>query len=167
MRLKAVYFLEIKMEHIQAITYKSPIHRKQIFLAGGITDCPDWQKEVVISLKDFPVTIYNPRRESFDVSKEEETERQIIWEYQYIRGTTHLLFWFPKETVCPITLFEYGAALERNTQKIIVGCDPEYKRKIDLIYQTRQKGFSAPDIKFSLKEIIEDLDAAQAFHQFS
>ena len=39
---------------------------KKLFLAGGITDCPDWQSVVIDKVKDIPnLTIYNPRRKEF------------------------------------------------------------------------------------------------------
>jgi hypothetical protein len=33
-----------------------------VFLAGGITGCPDWQAELVRMLADVPVALLNPRR---------------------------------------------------------------------------------------------------------
>ena len=33
--------------------------------AGGISDCPDWQKTATAALDDLDLTILNPRRSNF------------------------------------------------------------------------------------------------------
>ena len=54
------------MEYIEAPNkVKHRPTKSSIFLAGGITGCPDWQKHVVTTLRDLPVRIYNPRRSDF------------------------------------------------------------------------------------------------------
>ena len=111
-----------------------------LFLGGGITNCKDWQSKLVDVLKNYEVTIYNPRRSNFDINKVEDSKIQIKWEHKYLHSANILVFYFAQETVCPITLFELGAALERNTysevvQDIIVYCEPEYSRKFDVKIQ--------------------------------
>jgi hypothetical protein len=81
------------------------------------------------------------------------------------------VFYFAQETLCPITLFELGAALERNIyvtikQDIIVYCEPEYSRKFDVELQTKlamknarelSEGFWTPDDYFvSLHDNYDD-----------
>lgn len=39
-----------------------------IFLAGGITNCPNWQQEAISYLSKLNLTIYNPRRENFPIN---------------------------------------------------------------------------------------------------
>jgi len=111
---------------------------KSVFLAGGITGCPDWQSNFVnLALAlygDRDRVIIDPRRDNFDASDPKMTEEQIAWEYRHLRRVSQIAFWFPKETLCPITLFELGAALERH-QDILVGCHPDYARAMDLKYQ--------------------------------
>lgn len=82
--------------------------------------------------------IYNPRRDDFDMSAYEEVSRQqIIWEFHALRMSTVNLFWFPAETLCPITLFEYGSAIERlHAGAVMCGTHPDYQRRFDLIEQT-------------------------------
>jgi len=105
-----------------------------IFLAGGISNCPDWQKEAVQLLDGSDIIAVNPRR-SVDMLKDDDAAaKQIAWEYDALRKCEVTLFWFPEETLCPITLFELGAALER-TDKVAVGCHPNYARKFDVIHQ--------------------------------
>lgn len=120
-----------------------------LFLAGGITGCGDWQSEVVdkLSSKLGNVAVVNPRRSNYPDFDPMETVAQIEWEFLHLKLATHVLFWFPKETLCPITLFEYGRALADKTQEIYIGCDPEYRRLIDLIHQTR---LERPDVKINL-----------------
>lgn len=124
---------------------------KSIFLGGGITNCIDWQKKVVDALADLEVSIINPRRANFDLADATQSEIQIDWEYKYLRAAAQIIFWFSPETVCPITLFELGATLERyhfaeemrkkNIQTIFIGVHPEYKRIFDVKFQARKKGF--------------------------
>lgn len=131
-----------------------------IFLAGGITKCMDWQKIASDSLLDYyshrgDIVILNPRRRHFEMSKEIEYE-QINWEYDHFKKTDIALFWFPNETLCPITLFEYGKWLDGGQRPIFVGCDLLYERRRDIIIQT---GFSRPLVKVrdNLDSILFDL----------
>ncbi len=123
------------MQYIEAISDEKQIHKNSLFLGGGITKCPDWQNYVIEGIRDLDITIYNPRRKSFDITKKGESEKQITWEYDNLRKSSHNLFWFCKETLNPIVLFEVGAALER-TDKIIIGADPKYERLFDVEYQS-------------------------------
>jgi hypothetical protein len=118
-----------------------PQCNRTIFLAGGISNCADWQEGVAVRIAaEVPdCVIYNPRRDDFDMSAYEEVSRQqIIWEFHALRMSTVNLFWFPAETLCPITLFEYGSAIERlHAGAVMCGTHPDYQRRFDLIEQTR------------------------------
>ena len=51
-----------------------------IFIAGGISNCPDWQNEFIELVSNkLPDTavLYNPRRFDFDVSNPKDSEIQI------------------------------------------------------------------------------------------
>lgn len=147
------------MQYIEAIN-SEPAKYKSIFLAGGISNCPDWQKDVANALKDYEITVFNPRRTNFPISIAEESQQQIKWEYQRLRQADFIVFWFSHATLNPITLFEYGSALERN-QKLIVGVHPKYKRKQDVEIQTnlKNKGIeivnSIPDLIASIKSLLD------------
>ncbi len=123
------------MQYIEAPNTESAKF-KSVFLAGGISDCPNWQKDVAESLTDIDVTVYNPRRYHYPITEILEAEEQIRWEYERLRKADIILFWFSPETLNPITLFEYGSALERD-QKLFVGVDFDYKRKTDIEIQTK------------------------------
>jgi len=126
---------------------------------------------LVEKLKDYNVTIYNPRRNNFDINNPKVSEEQIKWEHKYLHESNILVFYFAQETLCPITLFELGAALERNIyttikQDIIVYCEPEYSRKFDVELQIKlamknakelSEGFWTPDDYFvSLHDNYDD-----------
>lgn len=116
---------------------------RSVFLAGGISDCADWQEEVGarIAREVENCIVYNPRRVDFDMSAYEEVSRQqIIWEWHALRYSTVNLFWFPAETVCPITLLEYGSAMERLREgALMCGTHPDYSRRFDVVEQTALK----------------------------
>lgn len=108
--------------------------KHSLFLAGGISNCGDWQSQMTALLADTNLTLINPRRPQFDMNDPTVTEAQIAWEYHYLRQAAAVLFWFPPETLCPITLFELGGALERNAP-IFVGCHSAYARREDVRIQ--------------------------------
>ncbi|MEW6735020.1 MAG: nucleoside 2-deoxyribosyltransferase domain-containing protein [Acidobacteriota bacterium] len=132
-----------------------------LFLGGGITDCPDWQQEVVRQLANKEaitkeaLTILNPRRNNFPIHDPAAANAQIEWEFWHLRVATAILFWFPCETLCPIVLYELGAW--SMTQKpLFVGVHPEYQRLQDVIIQTR---LARPDVKvvYSLEELAKQV----------
>ncbi|MGH7175566.1 MAG: nucleoside 2-deoxyribosyltransferase domain-containing protein, partial [Minisyncoccia bacterium] len=107
-----------------------------VFLAGGITSCPDWQAEMVKLLSDTDLTLVSPRRKVWPIDRPEASEEQIVWEHQHFLRVDSILFWFPKETLCPIVLYELGAWLFR-PKAVFVGTHPDYQRKQDVIIQSR------------------------------
>lgn len=108
---------------------------KSLFLAGGITDCPDWQADLVKLLKHENIVLLNPRRKNFPIHDPNAALAQIKWEYNHLRKADYISFWFPKETLCPIVLYELGAWSMAH-KPIYVGVHPEYKRKQDVEIQT-------------------------------
>lgn len=108
---------------------------KSIFLAGGITNCPDWQQEMVQLLKDTDLILLNPRRENFPIHDPDAARTQITWEYDHLRIADAILFWFPCETLCPIVLYELGA-WSMSDKPIFVGVHPDYARRQDVEIQT-------------------------------
>jgi hypothetical protein len=113
-----------------------------VFIAGGITNCPDWQSEFIDFCKTSRlgenVVLLNPRRANFDTSVTSDTVTQIEWEYDALERADIVVVWFPWETVCPITLFEVGREwTRREPDEVIVGCHVDYSKKLDLIVQGR------------------------------
>ena len=107
-----------------------------LFLAGGISNCADWQEEVIEKLKDTTLTLVNPRRQDFDLSNIKMSVQQIEWEYAHLHQVDAILFYFAPETMCPITLYELGVHAASLTP-IFVTCHPDYKRKLDVVEQLR------------------------------
>jgi len=113
---------------------------KPVFLAGGISNCPDWQASAIRYAKKVAthehsrLVLINPRRKNFDINDPTMARKQIEWEYSALTKTPTVIFWFPKETLCPITLFELGKMSAKN-KMLIVGCHKEYARKFDVQVQ--------------------------------
>jgi hypothetical protein len=108
---------------------------QSLFLAGGITDCPDWQADLVKLLENEDITLLNPRRKNFPIHDPNAALAQITWEHNHLKKASAISFWFPKETLCPIVLYELGAWSMAH-KPIYVGVHPEYQRKQDVEIQT-------------------------------
>jgi Nucleoside 2-deoxyribosyltransferase like len=123
-----------------------------IFLAGGISNCPDWQSEMVKLLKtrNVELNIFNPRRDQFDFSSEKESEFQIEWEYTHLNMCKYIMYWFPKESICPIVLYELGRYIMDGNKHIFIGVEKGYPRSYDVYKQMK---LTRPDI-----EIVDDLE---------
>lgn len=104
-----------------------------IFLAGGISGCPDWQSEVIELLDGEQGVALNPRRSGGFI--DDIADEQISWEYHALRSVHTVFFWFPKETLCPIALLELGAFTQIPQTRLIVGTHPDYQRRFDVIKQ--------------------------------
>ena len=91
----------------------------------------------------------NPRRDIYPTDEDVGSE-QVEWEFTELMHADLILFWFPKETLCPITLFELGAWASkpnmsyRPHKPLIVGCHPEYERIWDV---EKQLSLVRPDVK--------------------
>ncbi len=108
----------------------------KLFLAGGITGCPDWQKIIIAALSDLDLTILNPRRANFPIHNPDVVLEQITWEYRMLRAADIISFWFPQQTICPIVLYELGA-WSMTDKPICVGAWFDYPRIQDVEIQTR------------------------------
>ncbi len=125
------------MKYIQCPAEANPHHLEPtLFLAGGISNCPDWQSELTAKLERTNWTVLNPRRKDFDAGDSSLAEVQIEWEFRHLRLASAIAFWFPPETLCPITLYELGAWSMTN-KRLFVGVDPNYGRRLDVKIQTK------------------------------
>jgi Nucleoside 2-deoxyribosyltransferase like len=112
---------------------------RSVFLAGGITGCPDWQADAVRALAASPYAVFNPRRRTGFADPVE----QIAWEYEHLRVADVVLFWFAAGQVQPIALYELGAMAALG-KPLAVGADPGYPRRLDV---TVQLGLARPDLR--------------------
>ena len=110
-----------------------PSFDRSLFVAGGISNCPDWQSQYISYLSGTGLLLLNPRRAVFERSPEIDNQ-QIGWEHQGLSGVTGVSFWFPKESLCPITLLELGRCAVAG-KLMFVGVDPEYPRRADVEIQ--------------------------------
>lgn len=137
-----------------------------VFVAGGISNCPDWQKEMIARFKDVDdgLVMINPRRTSFNIEKEEESSFQIEWEREHLNVADAIIFWFPFHTLCPITLFELGVAATNLDVPIFVGCHPAYERKFDV---TKQLSLIRPDVIVhdNFEDVVNEVKAWYAAQQ--
>lgn len=135
------------------IPFPQLIGATKLFLAGGITGCPDWQTELIAALSEMAsefnrdgegskydlnidLAILNPRRVDFPIDDPSAAEAQIRWEVFAMQQADIISFWFPHETLCPITLFEYGRHIQDFDTDLAVGVHPDYKRRRDVEIQT-------------------------------
>lgn len=143
------------MKYVEAPDADDGLPGPSVFLAGGISDCPDWQKEFVDKIRDTELVVYNPRRANFPMGDKEEGLRQIKWETEYLHKASCIIFWFPKETVCPIVLFELGS-WSMTDKPIFVGIHPDYSRRFDVETQLEIR---RPDVTvvYSLDDLADRL----------
>ena len=130
---------------------------RSVFLAGGITGCPDWQSDIVRKLSQIDLTLFNPRRKNFPIHDPNAAEFQIKWERDHLEKADAILFWFPSETLCPIVLYELGA-WSMTSKLIFVGMDPNYQRRQDVEIQT---SLVRPNLKivYSLDDLADQIIA--------
>jgi hypothetical protein len=128
---------------------------KSLFLAGGISNCRIWQLDLVDLLKDEKLVLINPRRKNFYITREDIEEEQITYEHNHLIRASAVSFWFPSETVCPITLYELGKCTGYD-KPIFVGLDPKYSRRKDIEIQLK---LVRPEIKivYSLEDLAKQI----------
>jgi hypothetical protein len=107
-----------------------------IFLAGSIEMgvAEDWQSRVEATLIYDDVTIYNPRRDSWDsswVQRESNPEfrYQVNWELDKLREADIIFLYLSPNTKSPISLLELGIHSEDHPSKLIVCCPDGFWRK--------------------------------------
>lgn len=120
-----------------------------VFLAGGITNCPDWQKEVITELSSYPDTdklvVFNPRRDNFPINDPSATETQIMWEFNWLEQADIFSMLFcdgPSDQ--PICMYEYGRNIVRMQNRfpsdwedrIVTTVAQNYKRLADVTMQS-------------------------------
>ena len=139
-------------------------HAPSLFLAGGITNCPDWQSAMIEELRCQSVcadlTIYNPRRTDFDIKNPRASEEQICWEFAKLRDADIVSFWFAPGSVNPIVFYELGMwGNSREGRPMCVGCDHEFTRIPDVVMQTR---LARPElsVQSSLSALVDQVVAA-------
>lgn len=131
-----------------------------VFLAGGITGCPDWQSTATDLFDDLPIAVANPRRANFPIHDPGASGSQILWQYDHLNRAAVKLFWFPASgpTPQPIALYELGKHAAGDS-RITVGADPNYIRRADILIQLH---LLRPDVEVrdNLAQVCQDTRTA-------
>jgi len=152
----------------EAYTNTTSIRDFRIFLAGGITNCEDWQSEAIERFQggDFAkelerrwnrnIVLMNPRRPDFDIQDISQSDIQLQWEREMLEQADLVMFWFAKgltipQPVQPISLYELGKYTARKKDRLIIGSHPEYSRVYDVTYQSKLEGLTVLD---SLSDVV-------------
>lgn len=118
------------------------------FLAGGITNCWEWQDEVIKTLNNINLpnlVVFNPRQKFFDIKNPDAADDQIKWEFQYLQQMDIFSMYFCGNTVSdqPICFYELGRYLQKMIDKypnindhFLVTMESDFKRYKDVIVQT-------------------------------
>lgn len=119
-----------------------------IFLAGGITNCKDWQSQVINYLSEYfndtKIVIYSPRRENFPIDDPSAAEEQITWEYEHLNNARIFTMYFcNSESDQPICMYELGRYVEHMKHyylddykdRIVISIENGYKREKDVVIQ--------------------------------
>ena len=125
------------------------------FLAGGISNCPEWQQEAIKYLREFDVDknhpnneliIFNPRRESFPINNPDVTEEQIAWEFEALNNCGIFSMYFCNaDSDQPICMYELGRYLLHTMnrywhsweKRIVISVEDGYRRQADVKTQVR------------------------------
>lgn len=116
-----------------------------VFLAGGITNCKEWQKEVIKNLEYEDVSLFNPRQEHFDVSNKNASSSQILWEFKRLEKMDIFSMYFCNDNSDqPICMYELGRNIVRMQnrfpsdweKRIVISVEDGYRRKADVLIQT-------------------------------
>ncbi len=123
------------------------------FLAGGITNCHDWQNEVINILESMELggvnienlVIFNPRRKNFPIHDPKAAEQQIEWEYNLLEQADIFSVYFANGgSEQPICMYELGRnvlyQMVRGSNwgdRIIISVEDGYKRQTDVNVQIK------------------------------
>lgn len=130
---------------ITAPSIEKPVY-PSVFLAGGITNCKEWQKEVIDELHYEEISIFNPRQEHFDVSDRNASYKQIEWEFERLEQMDIFSMYFcNSNSTQPICMYELGRNIVRMQnrfpsdweKRIVISVENGYERAQDVFIQTQ------------------------------
>ena len=124
-----------------------------VFLAGGITNCSNWQNEIIQRIEglrpddfDDDLVIYNPRRVNFPIHQSSAAEEQIRWEFNNLnRMDIFSMYFCDGESDQPICMYELGRYISQMqlrfptdwNRRIIISVEDGYRRINDVLIQTK------------------------------
>ena len=108
---------------------------RSVFLASSIAmgRAEPWQAAIEQALRDLPITILNPHRDSWDASWEQSIDHaefrgQVEWELQAQERASMIAMYFAPTEPSPITLLELG--LFARSGKLVVCCPTGFWRRL-------------------------------------
>ena len=121
-----------------------------IFLAGGITNCSNWQDSLIWHIKNYnhsidpdsdesigDILIYNPRRDDWNSAwSHQQIREQIEWEQEKLEEADLIIMNILDDSKSPISLLELG--LYGPSGKLICFCTGLFYR-YDNVYMTCKK----------------------------
>ena len=119
------------------------------FLAGGITNCWNWQDAVLDALSKYDardLIVFNPRRPNFPIEDPNAAYEQIQWEFNCLEACDIFSMYFAAgDSDQPICMYELGRNLIsmqwkfRRTymDRIVITCEPGYHRQQDVEIQSK------------------------------
>ena len=129
------------------------------FLAGGITNCKEWQKDVIELLSKYDGILFNPRRNNFPINDQGAARTQILWEFNALERADVFSMWFsnaPSDQ--PICFYELGRHLALRKafgelNSVVIGVEPGFKRTQDVLIQTE---LVSPKLAARISNNLED-----------
>lgn len=105
-----------------------------IFLAGSneMGAATEWRDNLVSELKEYDVTIFNPRQDNWDPDIKQTIidsrfNKHVNWELDALDKASLIVFYFDPNTKSPVTLLELG--LFANKGNVIVCCPDMFWQK--------------------------------------
>ncbi|HOZ53211.1 MAG TPA: nucleoside 2-deoxyribosyltransferase domain-containing protein [bacterium] len=130
-----------------------------IFLAGSIEmgQAEKWQDKIIEELKNYNLTILNPRRKKWNTKesstiKDKEFKEQVEWEFKGLSLSDTIILNFDPKSKSPISLLELG--LFASHKKIICCCPKEFWRYGNVEFICKK--FKIP-LYTNIKKMISDL----------
>lgn len=152
---------------------------KSVFLAGGITNCPEWQDGLIRYLGEligqFDVVVINPRQKNFPMGDQDAGLKQIEWEFKMLKHATVFSMWFSNaDSDQPICMYEFGRHLALrgldirpeggSMDRFVLGVEEGYRRELDVYAQLLHVArYKIPEISTCLEDHAIRIVAALGF----
>lgn len=112
------------------------VTQPSVVLYGAIESSPtdNWAASLTNSLSHLPITVLNPRCNAWDSTWREDInfapfKEQVDWEIDHAAVADLIVFYFKPDTLCPVTLLEFGMHGAMYPQKCIVCCPKDFYKR--------------------------------------
>lgn len=141
------------MQIINSPNYSKIENDNTVFLVTN-NKYSSWQNKFIelISPYELNITVLDPYNKDNQIEK----LSQLEWENNGLRISTCVIFWFSNDDFEPMHFINYGNIITENYQKIIVGCDSNFKFKLDIEILSQYINDEVK-INSSLSEVVDEL----------